>query len=386
MASEVSKNIEIVDTGVLHEISGSAAVQDQAGSLSQLQRLAAQEGGNKIRVVEDRPDAGDILEAIAEIRRKDEKIALFVVSSDARPEHIVEIMKAGATEFFLWPVSLQRFHEAVEKVCRISNDPGAASNGKLYSFIGSKGGLGTTVLAVNTAVALARGGRKGAVLLDMGLQAGDSAVLLDIVPKTTILDLSKNIHRLDAGLFKKGVSRHATGVELLAAPADPGESETILPAHVKKIVELTKDLYETVVVDCPSMSLDACSVEVFLLSDKVFIVSDLSITSIRNALRLSKTLQKLGVRSNNLEILINRFVKGKINLPEIEKSMNKSIYWLFPNDFADIVSSINRGVPLVKYKPGTSFSKNIMEFCAKLTDGQVKRQYRGVKGFFGKSI
>jgi pilus assembly protein CpaE len=386
MEIEMKKHLDIVDLPTLRETSGDLPEQGTVETLRALERLIEQRGNEKILVLEDPPEVGDILERIAGIRRKDEKTAIFVISSDSRAEHIVEIMKAGATEFFLKPVSLEKFSEAVEKVYESRAEGGALPRGKLYSFIGSKGGLGTSVLAVNAAVALAQRGKNKTSLFDFGLQSGDAAVLLDILPKTTISEVSKNIHRLDPAFLRNSMSRHATGVEFLAAPANPEESEDIRSDHAKKILELAKTVYGKVVIDCPSMSLDACTIEVLRLSDKIFIVSDLSVTAIRNASRLFKTLQKAGIGNKRIEIVINRFVKGKINLTEIEKSIHKSIFWLFPNDFEEVVASINRGIPLVKDDPSTSFSKNMMEFCEKLTDPQAKRDYRGMKGLFRKFL
>ena len=339
-----------------------------------------------VAVMEDCPEAGDILGRISELRRADSHLNIFIVSSDSRPEHIVEVMKAGATEFFLKPIDLEKFRAAIDAVQQKLSDVEPVAKGKVYSFIGSKGGLGTTVLAVNSAVALTLGSKVKAALLDMSLNSGDDSVHLDIIPKTTISDISKNFHRLDANFFKSTVIKHLTGLDFLAAPRHPEDTEEIHPEHVRKISELAKKTYDTVVVDCPSMGADPRTMEVFNLSDRIFVVTDLSLPAIRNASRLVKTMQKTGVSHRRIEIVVNRFVKGKANLNEIEKSINRSVFWLFPNDFDEIIGSINRGIPLVKYNPGANFSKNMMEFCRKLTNPQAMQDYRGMKGFLGRAI
>ena len=71
---------------------------------------------------------------------------------------------------------------------------------------------------------------------------------------------------------------------------------------------------------------------------------------------------------------------------EIEKNFDKPVYWLAPNDFSEIVSSINRGVPLVKLSPNSPFSKNMVEFRKKFLGILDDTNFRGIKGTFGKSI
>ena len=129
------------------------------------------------------------------------------------------------------------------------------------------------------------------------------------------------------------------------------------------------------------------SSEAINLSEKIFVVTDMAVTSIRNSSRLIKLINKLGIKKDRIELLVNRYIKGgPISISEIEKNFDKPIYWLFPNDFSDIVSSINKGVPIVKQSPGSSFSRNITDFTKKIQGLQKDSKYRGIKGAFGKSI
>ena len=113
----------------------------------------------------------------------------------------------------------------------------------------------------------------------------------------------------------------------------------------------------------------------------------MSVPSVRNTVRLCKLIRKLGVGLDQIEIIINRFIKGgALPLAEIEKNFDKPAYWLVPNDFSDIVSSINRGVPLVKLTPGAPFSRNVAQFIRKFQGVLDGRDFRGIKSTFGKAI
>jgi len=340
-----------------------------------------------ILILHDAPtQETNIFNKILAYRQQYPDTAIFVISADKSPDHIVEIMKAGAEEYFSNSLNLQRLKEAVEKVrLRIANLI-QKTRGRLYSFISSKGGLGTTVIAVNTATALAMSNKGSVALLDMSLQSGDSSVYLDALPRTTLADVCRNFHRLDLSLLKMSMLQHSSGLHYLAAPPQPEDSGAVHGNQVRKILQLAKSLYDHVVVDCTSMLVDECSLEAFMASDRIFLLTDLSVPAVRNAARLSQLLEKLKIPPSKVEVVVNRFTKGGAPLQDVEKSLKKQIYWLFPNDFEEVIASINTGVPLVKSKPGAPFTKNLFEFIEKLTDPDHAARYRGAKGFLGKAI
>ncbi len=338
-------------------------------------------------ILDDHPEGEKALFKINLLRNYYEQTPMFVISSDTLPEHIIEIMKAGAAEFFFIPLDPQAIKTAVEKVRTNLHSTKMASKGRVYSFISSKGGLGTTVVAVNTAVGLTKDGNNRVALIDMSLQSGDSSTLLDVVPQATLADLCSNYHRLDFSFLQGAMTKHPTGLHFLAAPADPEYCATIQAEHIKKILDLAKDLYDNVVIDCTSMSITASSLEAFKASDKIFVLTDLSVPAIRNASRLVELMRKKGISADKIEFSVTRFIKGNtLSLSEIEENLKKRIFWLFPNDFENTVSSINRGVPLIDYQPKTSLARNVFEFVEKLKNPAGYGGYRGLKGLFGKTV
>lgn len=340
-----------------------------------------------VLIIDDNPEAGDLLNRVRVIKENFPQAALFVISANRDAQHIINIMKAGAAEYLVEPVAKNTFVNAVEEVRAKLANSGRLAQGSIYSFISAKGGVGSTVLAVNTATALAQSKQSAVALIDMSLQSGDASVLLDIVPQTTIMDICQNMHRLDVAFLRGVMITHNSGVNFLAAPREPEDSDTICVEHVSAVLELTRKLHDNIVIDCTSMHVNNCTVEALRRSDKVFVVTDMSVPSIRNTVRLYKLIRKCGVAGDKLEIVINRFIKDSVlSLGEIEKNFEKQVYWLVPNDFTDIVSSINRGVPLVKLTPGAPFSRNILEFVTKVKNPHGDPGYRGLRNLFGKSL
>lgn len=331
--------------------------------------------------------ADDTIRWIHSTRQNFAQAAIFVISPDKDPDNIVAVMKAGAAEFFPNRMNPEKFKAAIENtLLKLAGAQG--TKGTLYSFISAKGGLGATVVAVNTAAALARVERGSDVaLLDMSLQSGDSSVYLDTIPATTISDLCRNYHRLDFSFLRGAMLKHGAGLHYLAAPKAPEDSKDVHGEEIRKILHLIRNLYPRVVIDCTSMQVDECTFEAFSASDKIFILIDMSVPAIRNASRLALLLGKLKIPSHKIEFVINRFIKGKISLvEEIEKNLKKRIFWFFPNDFDAVISSINSGSPLVKENSGAPFSKSVIEFAEKLSKPDPRDTYRGIRGFLGKTI
>jgi pilus assembly protein CpaE len=393
MTKKITVAIEIADTGcvktlveALKNLPGVETVQWFAGT-GEKGSLAVKESPEVIIIDDQRETSFSVTERISKLHQAFPQAAIFVVSADTRPEHIVAMMRAGASQFLVDPINPNALTNAIEEIrVRLATSEKAAK-GTVYSFISSKGGLGTTVITVNTAVALARNRTSKVALCDMSLQSGDASVLLDLLPATTITDLSRNFHRLDHSFLRGAMCPHHSGLAFLSAPADPEDSGEVSPEQIARILDLSRQLFDVVLVDCASMWVADRTLEIFNLSDKIFVVTDLSVPAVRNAARLCKLIAKLGIEQKRIEVVVNRYHKsGALSIEEVEKTLKKTIYWLFPNDFVDIVSSINQGEPIVEKQPGAPFAKNIIEFAEKLGNPRADASYRGIRGAFGKAI
>jgi pilus assembly protein CpaE len=341
----------------------------------------------EIIIIDDNPEEAKTLAALTTLRSDFPTSAIFVVSMNQNPQHIINVMKGGGAEYFLTPVDRKELRRAIQEVHGKCCNNKKTGKGSIYSFISSKGGLGSTVLSVNTATAMAMNGGGEVALCDTAFQAGDSSVLLDLVPENTIADLCSNFQKLDDTMLQGAMIRHASGLQLLAAPLHPEDSEKIRHTHLARILDLLSRHYDNVIIDCSSMFVNHHSIEIFNASDLIFIVTDLSVPAIRNALRMAELIRKLGVQEEKIEFVVNRFSKGSaLPVAEAQKALGKNFFWLFPNQFDDIVSSINEGRPVVQSYPRSCFSKNIVEFVQKLHTPEKHTGYRGIRAVFGRAI
>ena len=340
-----------------------------------------------IIIIDDDPTVSIIFTRVQSLRQSFPQAAIFVVSPIKRPEHIIQVMKMGVAEYLIAPVDQKHLQDSIEEVRAHLATTGKIAKGDTHSFISSKGGLGASVLAVNTAVALAIHGAEAVALCDLSLQSGDCSVFLDLVPQTTITDVCRKFHALDIAMLRGAMSKHSSGVELLAAPESPENNDEITPEHLHKILNLTAKLYNDTIIDCQSMFIDERTIEAFNISTNIFIITDLSIPSVRNAYRINKRILESGVGKEKIHFVANRFLKSQTSsIPAVEDTLHQKLYWLFPNDFDDAHSAINNGIPIMQLHPHAALSKNIISFTQKIRNLSNDNDYRGARGTFGKAI
>src|SRR3954468_11186150 len=185
-----------------------------------------------IRVLQDlerNPSAGLIVDlssdpegAIKAIERvKQAAPDVFVIASNfhADGETVIACMRAGANEFLLQPIKRTEFRDAIGRLERSPrrHTAGESKLGKVYTFIGTKGGVGTTSLAVNFAAVLAQ--RKHAsVLIDLDWVGNDVAMQVGATPQYTLMEVAENLERLDQALFEGFVTRDPLGFFLVGPP------------------------------------------------------------------------------------------------------------------------------------------------------------------------
>jgi pilus assembly protein CpaE len=299
---------------------------------------------------------------------------VILLSMDVENEAFRRAMLAGAREFLQKPFGGDELVSAIRRVhafqLRKASPPAAStdeaseatpvtpsSEGRLFTVVGAKGGVGKSVIAVNCAVALARSHR--VALVDCSLQFGDIGVLLDVSPERTISDLAANNAVADRDAIAEVMVDGPGGVRVLAAPSSPELADYVTTQHLRALIDELRHTHDCIVVDT-APHLGEITLDLVEMADKVVLVTDLSATAVKNARLLQTVMGVLKVDSSRFMLVINhREAAGELARSYAEELLKTSASVEIPYDPGVVATSIGRGVPFTLAQPQSQVAMSV---------------------------
>lgn len=274
---------------------------------------------------------------------------IIALGTSVSSQALVAAMRAGVSEYLEKPLSPAALEDALERLSRKSAGSARevpAQGGKVLLFLGAKGGAGSTTIAANLATRLHLQTGERVVVVDLDLRLGDVALHLGIEPRYGVVDLAKNLHRLDEELLGSYIAQHATGLHALCAPFDPEDGRAVGAAEVQRIVGILRGVYDWVVLDASS-SFDAVAIAGMHAADEIFLVTQLDVSSLRNIQRIRRVLKRV-VPTRTPSIVVNRFHSAvEITLKDVERTLGLPVFGTLSNDYGSVARAINAGEPVV---------------------------------------
>lgn len=307
-----------------------------------------------VYIIDIRADASSGMATIERLRAAHPGVAIFAIASSAEPDLILQAMRAGANEFFPWtPDGVARsteesFQGAVRKTAarRDAANASARQPCVTHVFFGAKGGAGTTTVAVNCAVELARLTKRPTAIVDLKPCLGEVALFLGVRPRFTVLDAIENLHRLDRDFLRELMSRHKSGLDILSGSEQFDRPNAQDAIGVEELLRVLAKQYDYIVIDAGNL-INACAVAALYAADTVFLVANPDVPSIRNAQRLVDRVRQLGAGSERIRVLLNRTTDQHLIAPkQIETALGYGIHHSFASDYRTVSTALNSGVPL----------------------------------------
>jgi pilus assembly protein CpaE len=279
---------------------------------------------------------------LAAVRKQHSGTGVVLVASTLDPRLMLEAMRAGVTECVHEPVTPAELEQAVR---RVLTDAAPEQVGQIFAFVGAKGGVGTTTLAVNAATTLARAAADTSVLLiDLHLGHGDAALFLGAEPRFSVLDALENVHRVDESFFRGLVEKTKAGIDLLGS-SDRLPQVVIDQPRVASLLDFAVRKYRYTVLDIPRS--DVATLDALGAASTIVVVTSQELSSLRNAGRLAHTL-RTRYGSSRVTAVMNRFdKKAEIAQADVERVIGDSVKHLIPSDYRAALGALNTGRPLV---------------------------------------
>jgi pilus assembly protein CpaE len=259
---------------------------------------------------------------------------------------IIEAIRAGVQDFLRRPISSIDLEQLIGRLVRRSI-LAPRRLGKTTFFLGNKGGVGKSTIAVNVACGLATRYPENVLLIDASLQMGVCATMLDLKPVTTMTDAYHERDRIDETLLRQLATPHASGLHLLAAPADAVEAAYIDDEVISRILTLARRTYDHVIVDSFPM-LDRVMMAVLDLSDQAYIVLESVVPTLLGGAKLLKLLDELGVSSERIRVVLNRYMNfaGNLKPSDVARLLGRPVDHVIPYK-KGVVISANLGRPYI---------------------------------------
>ena len=329
----------------------------------------------------------DGITATETIRKEVPFAQIIILSVQSDPNYMRRAMLAGARDFLTKPPMVDELISAIRRAGKMAHDerekssvqykaqaavPGMAGKSATTTPMGDvivvyspKGGVGSTTIATNLAVALYNT-ETSVVIVDGNLQFGNIAVMLNERSRNSIMDLASRADELDPEIVENVLVTHGeSGVKVLAAPSKPEYAENITGEQFGKVIKYLQQLYKYVVVDTSSSltdavlsAIDACSLVILLVTQ--------DIPAINNCRLFLDLADVIGIERNNILFVMNKYDKRIAITPEkVGENLRQEVVVILPSDERSVVPSINRGVPFILNPKGRSspISRSIFELA-----------------------
>ncbi|MFN8635834.1 MAG: AAA family ATPase [Chloroflexota bacterium] len=362
--SDVGAITELLEEEPTFKVTESAAGYGEAAR-------AAHKGDVDLVVVDE--VAGDPAAVVEQLDQAAPEIPVIVLLDVENAANAQACILAGARAYMLRPVEpaelidlIQRIYDKEDRRRRKMQPAGSNKAGRVIAVHGPKGGVGTTTVAVNLAVALYQQTRLRVVLVDGSLLSGDVAVAMNIANENSIADVVAHVRELDGDLLNDTLLKHGSGIWVLPAPSELERAEVINGEETTAVLAALRQFYDIVVVDTASRP-DEHLLAALDQSDVVLVVCTPEIASLKNAARFLALAHELGYGDEKLKLTINRLSShGSIPLKDIESNLRHKMAYGLPSDGIPVIEALNAGEPVVLMRPSARIAREIRSVAGEL--------------------
>lgn len=299
--------------------------------------------------------AGDTesgLKAMEKARQAAPDVYVIASNYHADSETVIAALRAGANDYLMQPLKRLEFRDAMgrlERTPRRAAGTTTSKLGKMHAFLGAKGGVGTTTLAVNFAAVLAQR-KQNTVLVDLDWAANDVAMQVGAAPQYTLMEVADNLSRMDQALFEGFVTRDPLGFFLVGPPDTMEHQGYMTEAMFREFSTFLIEKYGSIVVDAgrdPSSELAHAALNA---ASAVYLVTTQEFPSLRNAQRQVSHMMRMGFNQEQIRVVINRYQKkpnpALATLEQVKQTLNLPVFYGVPESAA-VLAAINRARPFV---------------------------------------
>lgn len=313
------------------------------------------------------------------------RLNTVAVSSQMDAGLLLKAMRAGCNEFLNKPVDVKELSAALMRFQNrhVVDSLEHQKLGRILTFLGVKGGVGTTTLAVHLAINLVGRQHKRTLLIDHRHELGHVALHLGLKESQYhFKELVRNVDRLDADLLNGFVTKHASGLEVLASPDVCAPPHKATPDEMEYIMKFLRTQYDFILIDS-SVAYTEIIPALLHCSDEVCMVSTPDVAALRDLARHTEHMSLNEAVTEKLRIIINRSTSSDaVSAEQIKELVRFPVSIAIPNNYADLVRAVNAGEP-ISLQNSSAFAQQIGKWSSKLQPDSVRpEKLTGAKKLF----
>ena len=296
------------------------------------------------------------IEALQRItRRLEGRAPIIVVTQEFNASAVRILVQLQIADFLVKPITTA---DLVRSCIRALQGPGREENAEsqIYTFMPAAGGVGTTTLTLQTAFQLHTSMTRGSstCVVDLNFQQGSCAEYLDLEPRFDITEIENQPERLDRQLLDVMLSKHASGLCVLAAPTRPSEMRSFNTDVVVRMLDLVSAYFDNVVIDMPRTWFPWTET-VLLGSNKLYIVAEMTVPCLRHTQRLIQAVYETVGKEVKPNVIVNRFEQRMfdtgIKQADVEEILGEHFVGGISNNYRLVREAVDRGGPLHEIDP-----------------------------------
>jgi pilus assembly protein CpaE len=310
-------------------------------------------------------------------------VPIIMLTSEADVEQRVKGLRAGADDDIVKPFHPLELIARIKALLARTGGGGSASArsetnalGRMCLFYGAKGGVGTTTIAINTAIALAQDLKRRTALIDANLQFGDHRVFMDLGLDTASMVNAITEADLDADLLKRLMVKHRSGIELLLAPPTPADADIVVerqrndPGSLSNLLSLLRKAYDYTLIDM-AKTIEDFNLQLFDEADLIFVIMTADLSCLKNVRLVLETMDSLGYERSKVQLVLNRSnAYTGINIRNAESALGRKIDYQVINEYRGAIGALNSGEPFMSSRPDGLLGQSVVAFAR-----EVDRQF-----------
>lgn len=356
--------------GMVREALGTEAVLPSGITPYEEALSAVRKGRPDMVVVGFDTDFEEAIRIGTAVHQEYNRIVMVAIAQRADNARIRAAMRAGYREYVVLPDDAELLRQALHEAT--FREGAGDDGGEVIALWGSKGGVGTTLLAVNLAGELSPVHR--VCLVDFDFSMGDAAAFLDLIPQQNLQDLLRNIHRLDERMLAGHVAVHSSKIHVLAQPLELASREEVTSDGVMRVLSAVARNYQYCLVDCGN-SIDDAAMTAATVADHILLVATHDVPGIKNTWRRLQLIESMGIEKERVHIVLNRFDRRNtaLSMSVIEDNLRRKVDVVVSEDRL-AAKAVNDGKLLRELDKKAPITRDIEAVIGLITDGEVTEE------------